>query len=171
MNLSFSEIINGTQQHFLIKIWLSLDPELRSADFQTYQSAYFKKFGDHFSKPETSTCAPKIHTIRRIRTTAEGNIAPRQWRAGTSIHFTIHPASPLYFRFAPVTRCIAVQQISIVWGNENNNPEVRIDGRRLNSSEIDILARNDGFDSTDSFSRYFDKDFTGTLVHWTPILY
>ena len=170
MNLSFSEIINGRPQHFLIKIWLSLDPELRSENFQTYQSAYFKKFGTHFSKPKNAIVAPKIHTIRRIRTTAEGNIAPRQWRAGISIHFTINPASPMYFRFAPVRRCVSTQQISIRW-NEKIAPEVLIDGRRLNSTEIDTLASNDGFDDTTSFSRYFDKDFTGILIHWTPLLY
>jgi hypothetical protein len=39
------------------------------------------------------------------------------------------------------------------------------------SHEIDMLARNDGFDSTADFFKWFDKKTKGKIIHWTPLRY
>lgn len=41
----------------------------------------------------------------------------------------------------------------------------------LSNEEIDTLARNDGFDSTEDFWRWFNKPFEGKLIHWTQKRY
>jgi hypothetical protein len=46
-----------------------------------------------------------------------------------------------------------------------------VDGRVITPEKIDELARNDGFDSTDQFFCYFDKDFSGRIIHWTNTRY
>lgn len=174
MNLSFSELINNKEQHFIIKIWLSLDPELKSNDFCRYHAAYLDKFGKPMTLPDVDLkfITPKIHTIRRLRKTASGTLATLQWRAGRSIHLSINPGVPSYFRFAPLIYCSSTQEITIKWPDQKNIlPEISIDQRQLNSVEIDLLARNDGFDTTGAFTAYFNTDFTGTLVHWTTCRY
>lgn len=49
--------------------------------------------------------------------------------------------------------------------------QVTIDGRVLSVEEINTLAKNDGFDSTHDFFRWFNKSFTGKIIHWTNLKY
>ena len=50
-------------------------------------------------------------------------------------------------------------------------PEVIIDGKTLSRSETMRLAKNDGFNSLDEFFAWFNKDFTGTIIHWSNLKY
>lgn len=49
--------------------------------------------------------------------------------------------------------------------------QVTIDGRVLSVGEINTLAKNDGFNNTHDFFRWFNKSFTGKIIHWTDLKY
>lgn len=53
------------------------------------------------------------------------------------------------------------------------SPVVIIDGITFSSgcTQIKQLAINDGFDSLESFYGYFNKDFSGKIIHWTDLRY
>ncbi|MBD8349370.1 hypothetical protein [Dysgonomonas sp. HGC4] len=48
---------------------------------------------------------------------------------------------------------------------------VSVDKRVLSLEEINTLAKNDGFDSTHDFFRWFNQDFKGKIIHWTDLKY
>lgn len=33
------------------------------------------------------------------------------------------------------------------------------------------LANNDGFDTTDDYFKWFNRDWRGSLIHWTDLKY
>lgn len=126
------------------------------------------------------TCTPKVHTIRRD----EGRI----WNIGEQIHFVIDPRSKNRYQFTGQPfDVVLTQKIEINYMNEinpiftkdeskikkgfYNELEVFVDGNALNIKEIIQLAFNDGFDSAVEFFSYFNKDFSGKIIHWTPLKY
>ena len=113
----------------------------------------------------------KIHTIRKDK--------KNRWKAGNDIHFVVNNRTPERFQFAPVIKCVSVQEIQIIYSDEDLceqngvEPVVKINGRILDfyNNEYDELAINDGFESTEAFFKYFNEDFTGKLIHWTDKKY
>lgn len=124
---------------------------------------------------------PKIHTIR------EGD----RWKAGNSIQMAYGVRTKDYFQFNYEVKetqvCKSTQRIII---NPNlqraktesiglNNllgtfipfPDICIDGRLLQQDEILKFITNDGFDSMLSFMFWFNKPFSGQLIHWTDLKY
>ena len=101
----------------------------------------------------------KIHTIREDKS--------NRWKEGMKIHFWKgNPRNvnnnPYPFAEGTVTY---VQKISIrhrssgyvnIWVND-----VELDG-----AAREELAINDGFEGLKSFLIWFNKDFTGKLIHW-----
>lgn len=122
-------------------------------------------------KPESyNLCASwevnnKLHSIREDKS--------NRWKAGNDIHFVINNRTPERFQFAPVVKCISVQKIEIKHVDDDGfpwaNPVVYIDGKWF--TEVEILAKNDGFESVDQFFAWFNKDFTGKIIHWTDLKY
>lgn len=112
----------------------------------------------------------KKHTIRAD--------VKERWHVGMKIQHAHGIRTKYYEQFFEGV-CKSVQTIEIQWcGNIAN---VFIDhlftGRYFKkqncctSSEIRQLAINDGFDSFDDFFKWFDKDFTGKIIHWTDTRY
>lgn len=129
---------------------------------------------------------PKLHTIRAD--------PKNRWRAGRLIHLAINTRSPGYFQFAPVMPVVSVQKIKFDWTEADLTPikkrylSVFILKRgyahpaypdtwhkyvwtRLTDEVVKELARNDGFNSVDDFFKYFNEDFTGSIIHWTDKTY
>ena len=111
---------------------------------------------------------PKLHSIRK------GN----RWKSGNSIQMATGVRTKRYNQFNRridgLEKCISVQVIEIVYNDPNvllKPMYVKVDGKKLNDSQIDILARNDGFESTQDFFNYFNEDFIGQIVHWTDLRY
>ena len=104
----------------------------------------------------------KIHTIRRDK--------HRRWQKGVRIHFATGVRTKDYKQFK-VGVCKFNQHIQI----DRNSRAVflGLNGglHRLSSKGVDLLARNDGFDSTEAFWEWFSEDFAGTIVHWTDFVY
>lgn len=87
------------------------------------------------------------------------------------------------FRFAPRIPVVSTQILKIKWFNIYGKIVARvwIDGNSFAYVEYKTdmivtgnmlqLALNDGFDTIEDFFAYFNKDFTGKLIHWTDLKY
>jgi hypothetical protein len=203
----------GQQNYFIHYIWLGLPnfphdhikpiPEHilylegihRPIEFY-FQNLYAEKFAHYWPDPSIDATwnpertestswrsIPKLHTIRED--------ASNRWRAGMDIHFVINNRSKNRFQFAPVVKCVGVQDIEITDVTHISYPNdfstkihltvskdgwtetftqafsVKVDGIQLPPDKVHQLAINDGFDSVEDFFAYFDKDFKGKIVHWT----
>jgi predicted patatin/cPLA2 family phospholipase len=68
----------------------------------------------------------------------------------------------------------SIQKIEIHWivaDERMKVPNIYVNGKNLNSLEIFAIAVNDGFESTEQFFKWFNKDFTGKIIHWTDFRY
>lgn len=119
----------------------------------------------------------KIHTIREDK--------PNRWRMRNVIHFATGIRSKYYNQFKK-GQCKSVQHIRIRWIDniisleivDNPEEDWRIlyaysdaDRNSLGRDEMEQFAINDGFESIDEFFKWFDKDFTGKIIHWTNKTY
>lgn len=124
-------------------------------------------FGD-LTIYESESLNPKHHTIRHD--------PHDRWHAGRDIHFVINNRTKNRFQFAPVIKCVSVQEIEIIWSSERKRPlYINIDNTYFNLNpfgySIRSLALNDGFPSVEAFFQYFNKDFVGKIIHWTDLKY
>ncbi len=168
MILPFSTQMNGKPTYFVEKIWetiLQKGIQIKINDFIEL---------GHNALPRNyivGTHKPKLHTIREDK--------KERWKPGTKIDFFINCRQVNMFRFAPVLPVVSVQKIEIIY--KGIFIAVVVD-KILFYTDADFtfgkgvegmlqLAHNDGFDSIKDFFAYFDKDFTGKLIHWTDLRY
>lgn len=179
MTLAFSTHINKVATYFVEKIWEGFHgrpttPQVKRSDLDDL----FEKYHEQLLPEFRSKVQPKFHTIRKD----EKNL----WKEGRDIHMVIHNRTPKRFQFAPVVKCMSVQKIEIQYHDKplgERIATVHIDGQQYgtaiwkdcklihNSSRLDLLAANDGFESVNDFFEYFDKDFTGKIIQWTNLKY
>lgn len=173
MNLSFAtkfparkKGLAGKPTNFIEMIWagLNCDLDIPLNEYEKYLDKYWNKFKEHFGD---TTLEKKIHTIRRD--------ANDRWKEGNDIHFNINVRTTSQFRFAPIVKCTGTQTFEIKWTpdkeNEQFKVEMFIDGKILDVYQMKDLAINDGFDSLKDFCCWFDEDFKGKIIHWTPLKY
>jgi hypothetical protein len=160
---------DGKLTYFIDKIWDCLADENPIGSLKNKFWAMFKKkFNKHWDI--LGAFNPKRHTIREDK--------KNRWKAGMKIHFAIGVRTKFFFQFAPIATCKSVQDIEIdyYYGLEND-PIVVINGYHFYNEKLGIdrgietLAKNDGFDSVDDFFKWFNKDFTGKIIHWTDLRY
>jgi len=126
---------------------------------------------DVFSNPDLE---PKVHTFR--------SDSKDRWKEGNLIHPAINNRTPQRFQFAPTIKCTGVQKIQI--DHAPGFVQVFIDGAWFGdafhhglddiyniTNDLETLAINDGFDSVEQFFQWFDKDFSGKIIHWTDLRY
>jgi hypothetical protein len=162
MILSFKQKFDsGNPTYFVEKIWSGF-----INDSTTHESLTFCDYYDEvLEKLDTNSelilrATPKLHTIREDRT--------NRWKAGNDIHLYNGPyTSKGRFQFAPVVKCISVQKIEIL----AKDWRVKINDHHILPGTLHRLAINDGFDSVEDFFEYFNKDFTGKIIHWTDLKY
>lgn len=176
MTLSFSQKypermgeLAGQPNYFIQKIWNS-NPflQLDSETLIDYYSKYECKFKHGWN--QNLGLHPKLHTIREDKAD--------RWKSGRDIHFVINNRTKNRFQFAPIIQVTSIQKFEIsyvdVFIDQKKFTEkytIKIDGRKLDWKEIEVLAKNDGFDSTDDFIQFFNKDFKGKIIHWTDLKY
>lgn len=164
MILPFSTQINGKPTYFVEKIHSGL--------LQNDLLQGFDLGSDHnFDLDKLCTCEPKLHTIREDE--------KDRWKVGNKIDFFINCRQKDMFRFAPVLPVVSTQKVQIIY--KGLFVAVAIDGTLFYSSSDNSLgqgnlrmlqlSQNDGFDSIEDFFTYFDKDFTGKIIHWTGLKY
>lgn len=174
MILGFSTQIKEKPTYFIEKIWKGIKENIS-------RELYFKILS-HTAPEEMikqypidaevyEKIFPKVHTIRED----SGN----RWKIGCKIDFFINVRKKNMFRFAPVLPVVNTQKIEIRWigFSDSYRPWVKIDGKlfydvaEINKKEMLLLAQNDGFESIEDFFSYFNKDFSGKLIHWTDLKY
>jgi len=103
----------------------------------------------------------KKHSIREDR--------HDRWKTGIMIHFSIGVRTKGYkcFKKGP---CVSTQRIRIEY-RERKWPHIFIDDRELDPDQMEVLARNDGFENMKTFFCWFNKDFKGKIIHWTDLKY
>lgn len=115
---------------------------------------------------------PKLHTLR-----ADPH---DRWKAGRKIEMVYRGAgykilSHFNKGIPELEKCVSTQKVEIKYGDKKvygfYGVIVAIDGRILNEDERRVLAINDGFDSLDHFYRWFNKDFTGKILHFSNLRY
>lgn len=164
--------------YFIEKINLGLWNQglIKRIEYIDSLEEYRSKFGDNWDwKPRLH---PKLHTIRIDQND--------RWRPEMDIHFVINGRTKDRFQFAPVVKCVSVQEIEFYWWKPEHpelypNPyddklgdrycDLYVDNRVLNIEEVESLALNDGFETVEDFFRYFNEDFKGKLIHWTNLKY
>jgi len=168
MKLSFGTEVNNQPNYFMEKIWKGLlqAPGNLEESYLNYQSRYLEKFGK-FWEGDTfgEFLEPKIHTIRKD--------LDNEWREGMDIQLVINLNTTDEFQFAPLLKCLSVQRIQIDYSNliNDSGPAVFVDYEMLDRETLSRLAINDGFATISDFFYYFDEEFSGNLVHWTPLKY
>ncbi|HEY0175904.1 MAG TPA: hypothetical protein VGC08_05965 [Pedobacter sp.] len=167
MKLSFGTEVNRQPNYFLEKIWkgLLLGPGSMEESYLNYQGRYISKFGKSWDGDTFGEfLEPKLHTIRRD--------LDNEWMPGMDIQLVINMNTVDEFQFAPTLKCQAVQRIQIDYSNLiNEGPAVFIDYELLDREMLARLAVNDGFPTIADFFLYFDEEFSGNLIHWTPLTY
>lgn len=171
MTLSFStkwpvrmQSCAGQPNFFIQKIWMTI-PGATLGLLSDYYSAYMDKFGYCWDASQPPRA--KAHTIRR----------GHRWKPGMKIHMAINNLTANRFQFAPIVQCVSVQDIEIKHtGYAPNYPLVMVHNGKhlinpLGYDEICQLAINDGFETIDQFFEYFNEDFEGQIIHWTPLRY
>ena len=168
MKLSFGTEVNGQPNYFIEKIWKGLlqgSGDLEET-YYSYQRRYIQKFGKSWDGHSFNEfLEPKFHTIRRD--------IDNEWAAGMDIDLVVNINTPEEFQFAPTLRCQSVQRIQIDYSRLLNphGPSMFIDYQLVDNQTLVKMVRNDGFPTVFDFFNYFDEEFNGSLVHWTPLSY
>lgn len=102
----------------------------------------------------------KIHTIREDEN--------ERWKVGNKINFATGVRTELYFQFKQDV-CLGIQSIIIKYDLER--VKVFVDWEELSNQQLNELVKNDGFDCVADFFDWFNKDFTGKIIHWTGYKY
>lgn len=173
MTLAFNEILNKKRTLFPFKILFGLEKnKLLQFDKMSHLMA---KYMEHTKI--NYTCID-IRVDAKIHTFREDNA--NRWKAGMNIHFVINNRTKKHYQFAPIIKCVSTQTVQIKW--TGTYIDVTIDGKHYvnfntagswsfdqynGAEEIYALAVNDGFESAFDFFKYFSKDFTGKIIHWT----
>lgn len=122
---------------------------------------------------------PKLHSIRED--------IHNRWKPGMLIHHAYGVRTKNYecFDECPCvsTQKIVIKEYSIGEGDSLSYSytfeyrditkvfRVFVDDKLLDDCEIYSLAKNDGFDTMRDFFRWFNKPFTGKIIHWTDLRY
>lgn len=167
MTLAFSQKLNNKPTFFVEKIWQSLlrdGVEMNAVEFTEKFTEVLPLIG----KAKIGDFPQKKHTIRKDTN--------NKWKAGNKIHFVINNRTKNRFQFAPIVQCVSTQKITITYNEKicekhSSEPAVFIDDKIVDYKTIEALAINDGFDNESEFFNYFKEDFTGKIIHWTPLKY
>lgn len=179
MILPFStKFKDGTPTYFIEKIWRGLGFKHKRDNYDLYNEC--KRNRNLIDV--TVVVDPKLHTIRED--------IHNRWKPGMKIHMVVFNRSKNQFQFVPVLECKSVQYIRIIHDgifDEFDGPTVYMGNRSdlddlmpfyfdapkacYGVKQMEQLARNDGFDSIEHFFSYFNKDFTGKIIHWTDLRY
>lgn len=155
MILGFKTHINGKPTYFREKILSSLW-ELKEQKIDPEGLEKYKFFCKY---------PVKINTIREDKN--------NRWKAGVMIDFYTGVRTKAMKRFGTRVPVVSTQKIEILYYKNFKHifRSVIVDSHYLSIEEQKELAQNDGFDTLEDFFNYFDKNFTGKIIHWTDKKY
>jgi hypothetical protein len=133
----------------------------------------YRVYGD--GEPKDLIINPKLHTLR-----ADPH---DRWKAGRKIEMVYRGAGykiiDHFNKGIPeMEKCVSTQKIEIKWvpleggiTEPVREMHIIIDGKRQEPLKTLEIATNDGFADIHRFARWFNKDFTGKIIHWTTLKY
>lgn len=114
----------------------------------------------------------KKHTIRQ-------DIHDR-WHAGMKMHQSTGVRTKQY-KLIRIDMCTGTQKIEIKWldiSKDARRASIYVDSRcvgtytnKYASGLLNMLAKNDGFESVEEFFNWFNQDYSGKIIHWTDFRY
>lgn len=109
----------------------------------------------------------KIHTIREDKA--------NQWQPGKKIHAATGVRTKSYRPFMESV-CVSTQFIQIYPQGISPKPWIAVEFTKnltfqMSAEQVDLLARNDGFESTEDFWEWFKNPVRAKLIHWTEFRY
>lgn len=113
----------------------------------------------------------KVHTIRED--------SKNRWHKERKIHHANGVRTKHYNCFKRNV-CQSTQTITIACRSDPFLRAIDVDDKALcwlsRSGELglpwmELLAKNDGFDSVEDFFKWFSSDFSGKIIHWTDFRY
>ncbi len=113
---------------------------------------------------------PKYHTMRKSFRIKAGMMLDLAYWSGRPYH-----TSPE--KFVEKTPCISTQEVQIVYNSVCGMEmfgkcfSVIIDGKHMDLSQIEVLARNDGFEGIQHFLNHFNKSERYNIIHFTSLRY
>ena len=173
----------GEPTEFIQKMWAGLIQN-KLADWREYEKfssqavKHSERVGEIFMNGTgVSASIPKVHSLREDKNNF--------WYPGRKIHAVVFNRSKNRFQFVPVLECKSVQKVSIKKiplsipiGNyiysvkiDEKVLGVYLDSDHYYDTGLLNLAENDGFSSVENFFRWFSKDWTGKIIHWTNLKY
>lgn len=85
------------------------------------------------------------------------------------------------YKLIRIDSCTGTQKIEIKWldiSKDARHASVYVDNmcigtytNKYASGLLNMLAKNDGFDSVEDFFNWFNKDYKGKIIHWTELRY
>lgn len=165
MTLGFStKFKDGMRTNFVEKIWASyVDKGFELPEF--WPGWYGLNCVYDFDGNNFADIKPKLHTMRED--------IHDKWRAGMNIHPVIGNRSANRFQFAPTISCVSVQEIYMTYFC--GRLEMSVDDKYLYKYDIEKLIASDGFDSEDTFIKWFfpydQNKWFGKIIHWTDLKY
>jgi hypothetical protein len=116
----------------------------------------------------------KIHTLREDK--------KNRWKSGMKIHMCSGSRYKKNRCFDHTKTVKSIQQVRILAPTRGPRPYIiKIDRRILTHSETSLLAKNDGFDASCDFYRFFlplsstknnyNRRKVLKLIHWTDLKY
>lgn len=97
----------------------------------------------------------KLHTIRQ-----------KPIAVGTMLNHIVYPYHKDR-RCVLSNYCKSTQLISI----EPTSRTIIIDGKELSKTDMERLAKNDGFETMADFWSFFNQSYQGMIIHWTDTRY
>ncbi len=171
MTLGFKTEIKGKPTYFPEKIIAGLD--LPDSQIMTLFDALGDVTGWTDEEFIAGKCNPLFNHLPKITTIRAD--PKNNWPPKTGlIHPVIKNRTPERYQFAPTLNCVSVQTIKIkrkIIEAGVSKITVLIDGKKFHHKKWNTLAVNDGFAFAAEFFNYFDKDFTGKIIHWTDLKY
>lgn len=111
----------------------------------------------------------KIHTIREDKKNRWSNAYIVRPTMIKRIHMATGVRTKNYKCFKDTFFHLGSQHIAI--RHEKDKTIVSIDNKIVPNSIVLLLSLNDGFKTMDDFFAWFNKDFSGKIIHWTPFRY
>lgn len=154
------ERIGGQATHFKVKLWQGFT----NMTLNDLQEVEYVKFLKKLTMDDINLIGHKNSKLFTIRKDSEDLIQP-----GVEIGFFDEAGN----EFAPVIRCVSIQEIKIRWysrfGDWRGDTLTFIDSIAVRGNVVEELARKDGFDSVEDFFTWYNEDFTGKIIHWTDL--
>jgi hypothetical protein len=173
MNIPFmQEFTWGDKTYFIEQLWnMCMNHNIFDIETSNKYHGFCNEIELYYDY-EYSFENEKLHTIRHISDRFKPGIKvqPYIW--------TGKPYRSKQFYFMPQIELISKQKIEIKYINLNSDyPVIWIDNKiflYFNSHDLkilEVLSKNDGFNSIEQFFKYFNKDFIGEIRHFTTLKY